>query len=172
MANGLSIWEEQQLINLANKFIDQVKTAIYNKPIDRYTKRMGSFAAPVNASGRLAASAQYEFTDSAIEVSVYSYIYFLIYGRKPSVKLPPQQRIEEWIKVKGFSANPFAVMVSIAQNGTSIWQRHKGQDSGLLSDIDIEMDLQKLNEALSQKYVSQIADEISKTFVNLNLKAA
>lgn len=164
MASGsLSIWEEQTLINLANKFIEQVKEAIYNKPVERYTERMGNFRAPVNATGRLAASVQYDFIDNAIEVSCFSYVHYLLYGRRPG-GIPPVNKIEDWIKVKGFQANPYAVAISIAENGTSIWQRWKGENSGLFDDVDIDTELKDLEEKLSQRYVSELADVIVKEF--------
>lgn len=141
-------FEKIELQKIADDFIRQVQYAIKNKPIDRYSKRLGNFSSSVNASGELHDSLEKELTPDGIKVTCLAYIDYLIYGRPPG-GIPPTDKIQSWLDAKGFDYNVYAVSSNIGQFGSTIWQRHKGADSGLLADIDISDAFDELENKLS-----------------------
>lgn len=155
----LTLTEQNELRKIADEYIRQVVDAIKNKPIERKGQQ-GNFSAPVNASGKLADSVQSELFASGIRVTALGYIDTLIYGRKPGT-MPPVSAIESWMQAKGLGGSPYGIAHNIGRYGSTIWQRWQGQDSGLLSDVDIERQLTELDDWLAEKYGNLVFAELA-----------
>ena len=149
---------------MAKDFTAQVKDAIANKPITRRTPSKGQFSSPAKASGDLIESIRTEFDDDGFSVLCSWYIMTLIYGIEPKKARPPISVIEKWIQDKGLDISPWAVFYGIYNNGSSIWQEHKGADSGLLSDVNIEARIEEVKRQLVLKQFDEISSEIYSLF--------
>lgn len=174
----LSLFEQNILSELVDDFINQVLNAIKNKPIDRISLRFNrstgeydrkSFKAVVNSSGRLYDSVQKRFYDDGVVVRCEEYINKLIYGVPPGEPVSKTD-IQRWMDDKGLPPlgykTPGSELISTKLNnfGSSIFLAHNGQDSGLLSDINIEASLENLKSKLTSNYANQVAAEIVETF--------
>jgi len=128
-------------------YMQQVRDAILYKPVERRSRYMGTFAAPVNATGRLANSLGYEVTEFGGYVYCSDKIDYVLYGRPPGKK-PPIQPLAEWVRAKGLQISPYAVSENIGRFGTTIWQRWQGEESNLLEDVNIEEELKTAAQAI------------------------
>lgn len=158
---ALSIYEKQALKEFADKYVSEVRKAIYKKKVARRRTLLPTrFSAPVNATGSLAKSIKYKMRSNGnVDFISNNYLYWLIYGRKQSEKMPPISAIKSWMKAKGISekeVSPFAIANSIAKNGSSIYRRYKGQQSNLLNDIPIDEMLNELYSKMGDGYVQVI----------------
>ena len=161
----LTLYEQQILKKVSVSFIKQVRDAIANKPIDRIGRnRDGSvrqFRSVVNSSGKLLNSIQDEIKDSEIIVTAFAYVNKLIFGDKPG-KSPTIDQIENWLVDKKLdnSYEPLSIIYRYHREGSSIYRKHQGKNSGLFSGVTIENELKVAMEALSKLNVSKVADEI------------
>ena len=172
---ALSIYEKQALKEFADKYVSEVRKAIYKKKVARRRTLLPTrFSAPVNATGSLAKSIKYKMRSNGnVDFISNNYLYWLIYGRRPNTKPIPKRRkgssgggksefissIESWMKAKGINTNevsPFAIANSIAKNGSSIYRRYKGQQSNLLNDIPIDEMLNELYSKMGDGYIQVI----------------
>lgn len=150
----LTQFEKVALKRFGDAYAGKVVDAIKNKKVERYTNFKGNFSAVVNTTGRLANSVNVKADGDEVGVYALEYIQYLVYGRPPSKKWPPVDKIGGWISNKGLGLNKWATSNNIRLRGSSIWQRWKGQNSGLL-DFDY-----------SAEY-SQLTAEIMRGFGNL-----
>jgi hypothetical protein len=158
-----TLFEEQCLREVADEFSRQVVNAIKTKKIRRRSRKPGRgiFEAEVNATGKLAESVHHEFTDEGIQVLCNSYIDKLIFGQPPGEPVNVSD-LQKWIDAKGLDYDAQSLARQIYLYGSSIYAEHQGQDSGLLSDVDISNNISRLQEKLTSKY----ADEIALKLVN------
>lgn len=160
----LTIFEKSLFEDLANDFIAQVKNAIQTKQVTRKTKAKGQFSSTVNASGRLANSLRMELDDAGLSVLCLSYIDALVYGAPPQRIETTVFEIENWLNVKGLDYNAANVMSNLQKYGSSIFQEHNGQNSGLLDDVNIDSKLETLKQKLTLKMVEEISSQIVEQF--------
>ena len=145
--------------------------AIRSKPIRRRTPAQGSFEAPVNASGRLAESVESVLEGNTLNIKANDYIWYLVFGRPPTSSMGSGEvypAIVQWLEDKGLDISPYAVTHNIHKYGTSIWQEHQGNESGLIDDI---LTQQAIDE-LADKLVSVLDDGIRIQLFNAFEKAA
>lgn len=142
-----------------NNFVEQVKNAIKTKNVNRFTKRKGSFTAPVNNTGNLINSIRIYSTEEEIKVWCAGYVLTLIYGRQPGT-MPPVDKIDSWLQSKGINANAFAVAKSMQEFGSSIWQANHGSDSGLFSEVDLTEPIENLKRMIALTQLTKINSEL------------
>jgi hypothetical protein len=130
----LSLYQVQELNQILSELTDNIANAIRTKQVKRRSKGLGQFEAPVNASGNLADSIEYEIGENEIRVMALSYIDNVIYGTPPGTKTEVSE-IERWLAHKGLSYNPATVSQNIDRYGSSIWQEFQGSESNLLEDF-------------------------------------
>lgn len=168
----LTPFEINVLEQVGNEFVKQVREAIKTKSISRARiKRlpgggisMENFSAPVNNTGSLANSVRVDPIENGIQVLCNGYIDTLIYGRKPGT-FPPNNPVESWLSSKGLSGfSSYAISNNMEKYGNSIWRVHKGQDSGLLADVDITMILEKAKRDIAQNKIADIANQLLTDF--------
>jgi hypothetical protein len=159
----LTLFEQHELHRVTDDFIRQVRRDIQTKHIKRKSRGLGEFSAVVNASGRLADSVEDELYDDGIRVYCLSYIDKLIYGQPPGEAVSLTD-IESWMIEKDLDYNPATVAENIYRYGNSIWQKHRGENSGLLSDVNIEVSLSELETKLSEELAGLIANQIIQNF--------
>lgn len=168
----MGILSEQQRIAL-DKFAKQatidMKLAVRTKKISNGRQ------SAVNASGSLDESIGYKLLPDGVEIYGNDYVYYLVYGRRGG-NAPPFQSIREWIDDKGIVPDrgstdedkdgmAWAIVKTIAKEGTSIYKTFNGQDSGLFADIFDEESLAELGEqlmaAVSLEFESMIFNEFN-----------
>lgn len=163
---GLSVSQKIVLDKFAKQFIAQAKLDIRTKKVSNYRK------SPVNASGELDRSFEYRITDNGMEILANDYVYYLLYGRKPGRK-PPFQAIRDWIDQKGIVPNEgntsanrdslaWAIVKSIANKGTSIYQTFAGSNSGLLDESFDPEALKQLEKELTEATLVRFESEVFK----------
>ncbi len=161
----MTVYEQNLLEELGQWYADQVKDAIKNKPIERSTKAQGSFSAVANATGRLAESLRFEVSEEALEVFALDYIDKLVFGQAPSrLDNVSVFEIEEWIRAKGLELSSVSVMYNLQKNGSSIWQKWQGENSGLLNDISLEEQITQVKEKLVLKTTADIKSDFFSQF--------
>lgn len=160
----MSIIIQEILKRNASEIAANVVDAIKNKPITRYTKAKGKFSSVANASGNLAKSVRYTINENGFKIWAYDYIDTLIYGRKPTSGGGDGavfRAIVEWLPFKAPELNPYAVTSNIHKYGTSIWQEHKGKDSGLLANAINESVIIRIKTELANAYVKELVGQIT-----------
>lgn len=163
----MTVFEQHILSDLASWYIQQVRDAIKTKPITRKTKKQGEFSAVVNASGKLSDSLRFDISDKAINIYCLSYIDKLIYGQAPGrIDNTSVFEIENWIATKGLNLNAVSVMNNLQANGSSIYQKHLGANSGLLSGISLEQKVNEAKEKLTLLSVKEIKEDFLNQFKN------
>jgi len=166
----LSVHEAQAIREFTDAYLVEFKKAIETTQVKRKTPSKGSFSAPVDSSGSLAASGAGRFTGTDLEITVNGYIQYLIFGRGPSKKLPPITEIEQWMAQRGITdVSPWAIAQSIAKNGSSIFQAYKGQPSNLLESIPLDDLLNDLSNKLGEDAALQAMTDILNQFQIANL---
>lgn len=149
----LTQFEKAALKRFGDAYAEKVVHAIKNKKVERYTSFRGNFSSVVNASGRLANSVNVKEANDEVGVYALEYINKLIYGERPG-STPNFQSFSEWKRAKKVGGSVQQLIRAYRRGGSSIWQRWKGQNSGLL-DFDY-----------SAEY-SQLTAEIMRGFGNL-----
>jgi hypothetical protein len=163
----LTIYEQNILKKVTTSFIKQVRDALATYPIERlgYDRdgRQRLFRSPANSSGRLSNSVADEVTDNEIWVTALSYIEKIIYGDKPGWS-PTVNVIEKWIGEKKdpklYDYNPISIVNRYYREGSSIYRRHQGKNSGVFSKVNIEKELATAIEELSKYKLSEITNDI------------
>ncbi len=157
----MTIFEQEIFNEIAQDYIQQFKNAIQTKPVKRKTKAKGDFEAVVNASGNLANSPRIELTENELNIYVAGYIDQLIYGQAPSRVDTTVFEIENWMNSKGLEYSAVSVLDNLQKYGNSIFQKFNGEDSGLLSDINIEGSIEKAKQNLILKKIKEITNGIN-----------
>lgn len=166
---GLSFAEMAAFQRFAEQIIIDLKDAIMNKPISNFG------TSPVDASGRLHDSLEWDFTETGVQVIANDYIYYLEYGRKPTVGGGSSSgsgeslydQIRQWIKDKGIY-NPnytnetlaFLITRKIHREGTTIWRQNKGKPSGLIESAIHDQAILDLSDELGNTLISLVTSEI------------
>ena len=157
--------EREVLKRNAESIAGNIVKAIKTKPIKRRTKKKGDFTGVVNASGALASSVKIKYTETGFQIWANDYIDALIFGRKPTTgggDGAVLRAITRWIPIKGLTGmNAYAATSNIHKFGTSIWQYHKGKDSGLLSDAINKSVITKMSAELTSAFVKSVTEEVS-----------
>ncbi len=96
-------------------------------------------------------------------ISVPNHWRFSITGRGPG-NLPPVDRMRDWISDIGSGASPWAVALSIAANGTLLWQRGGNQDK---TDKIFKSMEAEATERLEVFYTSLVEGSIEKEIAQL-----
>lgn len=168
----LTDYERLVLDGIRDRYISRVVDAIKNKMVKRarvVRDKNGNvsftpFEATVNNTGALANSVRGEIENDVLLVKANGYIDTLIYGRAPNPQ-PPVDKIEDWMNQKGLqNYSAWGIARNIAMYGNSIWRVHRGADSGLLSDIDLDAILAQAKEDLKGHYIESIASELLVSF--------
>ena len=128
---------------------------------------------PSNASGRLAASVEVRPTDKGGQVVANKYIEQLVYGRGPTQKQGQGElraAIRRWIDDKGINSDipkdslAFLIARKIHREGTALYRRTGGQDSGLLDEALNEQRIIALLDGLGSELEARITSEVMRTF--------
>jgi hypothetical protein len=160
----LSNIQNEVLKNTAEDIAANIVFAIRNKPIKRYTEAKGEFQSVANATGALARSIRIEYTPTGFRIWAYDYIDAIIYGRRPTTgggNGAVLTAITRWIPFKAPGLNAYAVTSNIHKYGTSIWQQHRGKDSGLLANAINKSVISKLNADLASYLSNDIMEKVS-----------
>lgn len=145
----------------AEQTAELVRKAIREKDVTGY--------GPSNASGKLVNSVEIEYHDSGFRILAEHYVYYLIYGRKPG-RFPNITAIRSWIQDRGIKSelpiNSLAYLIArkIAEEGSSVWRRYKGADSGLLDDALSDERIDAFLEQFGDEIVSRVRSEVLVTF--------
>lgn len=174
----LTVAQEVVIEIFAKQLIDRIGLAIRNKPINRTSVRYENgqrittdFTSPVNATGKLLRSLRFEITETHLIIHGENYAYFLIYGRKPTQakgKGTVKEEILKWIRAKNISSEisekslAFLISRKIHREGTSIYIKHKGQNSGLIDNILTKEIIDEFN----RKFTAQLETELQAEFGN------
>jgi len=180
----LTLSQQVLFENFAKSVIEQIKIILKTKNIPRKSVRYeggerteSTFAAPVQSSGRLAASLNFEITDDAILIKGEGYIYTLIYGRKPTSSKgtwkSANEDIKKWIRAKGIQAdiseNQLAYLITrkITREGNSIYLFSGSKNSGLLNNVLTDA----LKKEFNSNFTKSVKDGIVKEFNGNELNA-
>lgn len=98
-----------------------------------------------------------------MDITVPDHWMFTITGRKPG-KMPPVDRIADWLSDIGSDASPWAVALTIANDGTLLWQ--KGGKKDKTDKVFVEMESEAL-ERLEDFYKSLVEGSIEKEIAGL-----
>lgn len=172
----LTVGQHIVVERLAEAILFAIRSAYVNKPLKRISLRFENgkqvrreFQAPVNASGNLSAQTRYEISDTSLIFYAPSYIYELIYGKRPATNASDidhnlESGIRSWIDKKGVESEKFdkdqltyLIANKIQKYGNSIWLYGRGQDSGLLNNIITP----NLIKDYNSKFTRQLEIEIS-----------
>lgn len=174
----LSLGQQLVIEQFAKQIVMNVVGILKTKNIDRKSVRYEegkriekSFKSGVNASGNLVRSVRFELTETNLIVYANDYIYYLIYGRKPTGSGGNgtlKDRIRGWIDEKGItpddgiSKDTLAFLISrkIHREGSAIYLYFKGQNSGLLNNILTESLIKTYND----KFTQQLNEEFATIF--------
>jgi len=160
------------LEGIRDKYIAEVVNAIKTKMIKRakvVRDKNGNvsfqpFGSTVNNTGSLANSIRGEISNDTLIVKGNGYIDTLIYGRAPNPQ-PPVDKIEEWMNSKGLAGfSAWGIARNIAMYGNSIWRVHRGSDSGLISDIDLDAILAAAKAEIMGYEIEAAANELLSSF--------
>ena len=149
MLTALSPSEQIIVRKFAEDTAELVRKAIRAKDVTGH--------GPSVASGRLVNSVEIEYHDTGFRILAEHYIYYLIYGRKPG-RFPNITAIRSWIQDRGIKTelpiNSLAFLIArkIAEEGSSVWRKYHGADSGLLAEA--------INDERTQAFVDQLGDEV------------
>lgn len=161
MLDRLSPSEAVLVRAFAEQTAELVRKAIREKDVTGY--------GPSNASGKLVNSVEIEYHDSGFRILAEHYVYYLIYGRKPG-RFPNITAIRSWIQDRGIKSelpiNSLAYLIArkIAEEGSSVWRRYKGADSGLLDDALSDERIDAFLEQFGDEIVSRVRSEVMVTF--------
>lgn len=161
MLDRLSPSEAVLVRTFAEQTAELVRKAIREKDVTGY--------GPSNASGKLVNSVEIEYHDSGFRILAEHYVYYLIYGRKPG-RFPNITAIRSWIQDRGIKSelpiNSLAYLIArkIAEEGSSVWRRYKGADSGLLDDALSDERIDAFLEQFGDEIVSRVRSEVMVTF--------
>lgn len=177
---SLNFAQMAALQRFAENVIRELQDAIRNKPISNFK------TSPVDASGKLHDSLEWDFTEDGLVILANDYIYHLEYGRKPTAEGAAAggmgeslyDQILKWMNVKGiFNLNmtqeslAFLITRKIHKEGTTIWRENKGEPSGLLESAINDDAILDLSDELAISMVSLVTSEILKDIELKNLNA-
>jgi hypothetical protein len=175
----LTLSQQVLIEQFAQKVITDLKIILKTKPIPRKSvkyengvKKESTFQAPVSASGKLANSLRYEITDTQLVIYSEDYIYFSVYGRKPSVNGTKPGKlidsIKQWIKDKpitsDISENQLAYLITrkIHREGSSIYLFSGKKNTGLLDNVITNEMIKDFNDKFTKQIEADIAAEFKK----------
>lgn len=160
----LTIFETVVLQKAAKTIVNGIKINITNKKIGNWGR------SAVNSSGALAASLRFELTDKGFNVIAYDYIYSLVFGKTPQeVRAQPQKtlysEIYNWIAQKPLIVDNRAkaassIVRAMRKNGTTIYQKFGGGNTGLITDVLDDAFIEDLKEELSGAILKEFTDSI------------
>jgi hypothetical protein len=164
----LSLSQIAELRQYMAELTDRISNTIRTKPVKRKSKGLGSFEAPVNASGALADSIDFEIGEGEIKILANSYIDKLITGQPPG-DFPPIFEIDNWLGRKGLPYSSFAVSNNIGKYGNSIFQEWQGAESNLLEDYVLNGEIrteivQNLIDRVQEYSIEAMTDKILEQF--------
>jgi len=149
------IGTREALEQFGARLVEECKNAILTKDLTGY--------GPSVATHNLVNSIRYEVTDNSLTIYALGYEAFLQKGRKPG-GAPPISAILQWIDAKGIvsydgisrESLAFLIARAIARNGTTIYQKYGGNDSGLFADVINTNLLIEIEEALKFAYLTMV----------------
>lgn len=170
---------QEILIELfAKQLVKNIGDAIKSKPISRTSVKYengqritNDFTAPVNATGKLLRSLRFELTDTSLIIWGEDHAYFLIYGRKPTSgkgSRTVKDEILKWIRAKGIKSEiedktlAFLIARKIHREGSSIYIKHKGSNSGLLDSVLTK----EIIDDFNSKFTAQLETDLKSEFGN------
>ncbi|MEY2868149.1 MAG: hypothetical protein RIR01_567 [Bacteroidota bacterium] len=174
----------QQIIieQFAAKVVAEIKQVLKTKPLTRKsvryengTRKESTFQSPVSASGKLANSVRFELTDTELIIYSDDYIYFSIYGRKPTTNLGSgtlKDKIKKWISDKGIQSDidkdtlAFLISRKIHREGNSLYLFSGKKNSGLLENIITSQMINEYNSKFTKQLELDIKSEFLKDFGN------
>lgn len=132
-----SVFLSSALEEYLNPLAAQYSEALRSKPIKRKRLDGSGFESPALATGRLANSVRVEIdaAQSAAYIVALYYVEFVVYGRRAG-GMPPIERIRDWMIAKGMDGDPWALALSIAESGTSIFREFQGAASNVFEDVN------------------------------------
>lgn len=173
----LTVAQEIVISNFAKELIQRFGDAIRNKPLARTSVRyvngemvMTNFSATANASGKSVRSLSYEITDKALIIKGEESIFTLIHGRKPTENSGSgsvKDAIRDWVRAKGIVSSDisedslvFLISRKIHREGSSIYIRNKGANSGLLTNVLNEQILDDFNSKFTAQLIKEFQAEL------------
>lgn len=159
----LTVFESFILGKYAKAGVDGIRLNITNKDL---TGRGSS-----NSSGDLYKSIRYEITDTGFVIYAYDYIYSLVFGESPSEVSAKGYKslfgeILKWIDQKpvpyqGKKETVAGNMVkSMRKNGTLIWQKFGGANTGLVYEVIDDTFIEDLTDDLAGAIIKGFTDSI------------
>lgn len=171
----LTLSQQVVLSNFAKDLVELVKVQIKSKPIKRVSVRQDkgkvtryTFNSPVNASGSLLSSITYELTDTSLILKGNDYIYYLLYGRKPtrnSGNGSLKNDIKSWMRSKGIrptdgiSEDTLAFLITrkIHRYGSSIYLSRQPKPE-LLQNVLNNTLINNYNAKFTQQLEEELRD--------------
>lgn len=158
----LTVFESFILGKYAKAGVDGIRMNITNKNLTGHGAS--------NSTGSLYKSVRYELTENGFVIYAYDYIYALVFGESPAeVKAKGKglfSEILQWIDdkpvpYKGKKETVAGNMVrSMRKNGTLIWQKYHGSNTGLVSEVIDDTYIENLIDDLAGAIVKGFTDSI------------
>lgn len=148
----------EEILSIMEELARQYSKALKNKPIQRIGRKDNkpySFTAVPYSSGKLANSVQVDAYYLKYNISALHYVHYIEYGRRPGT-YPPVNAISQWMKKKGFAGSTYPIARSMYEYGSTIYQRYKGENSGIFDEIDIDKAMKKIEEAISNSVLKDL----------------
>lgn len=143
----------QSVEQVINKFLNDVAKNIIKQQKERKMRASGKSAASLKVV-KDKAGKQHLVGDESF--------YFQIHGRAPG-KMPPIEKMIEYVRVKRLKASPWALAKSIAKKGTLIWQgKRKGLNIKEAYEPLEEPFIENLTKALMNETFKSIQKGIKK----------
>lgn len=174
----LTLSQQILIEKFAEEIIDNLRKELNTKQIPRKSVRYEkgvrtetTFSAPVSASGNLAKTLRYDFENNELVIYGQDYIYYLVYGRKPTINKGSgivKQEIKQWIRDKGIVStikeNQLAYLISrkIHREGNSIYLFSGKNNTGLLDNVITTEMVKEFNDKFTKQIEVDIAEEFKK----------
>ena len=173
----LTVSQEIVISNFAKELINRLSEAIRNKPLARTSVRYvngervtNNFSATANTTGKSIRSLSYEITNEALIIKGEESIFTLIHGRKPTRESGTgsvRDAIRDWVRAKGIVSDDiseeslvFLIARKIHREGSSIYIRNNGGNSGLLTSVLNEQVLNDFNSKFTAQLIKEFEQEL------------
>lgn len=174
----LTLSQQILIEKFAEEIIDNLRKELNTKQIPRKSVRYEkgvrtetTFSASVSASGNLAKTLRYDFENNELVIYGQDYIYYLVYGRKPTINKGSgivKQEIKQWIRDKGIVStikeNQLAYLISrkIHREGNSIYLFSGKKNTGLLDNVLTKQMIDTFNDKFTKQLEADLAEEFKK----------
>jgi len=147
---------------IVNAYLEQTKKDLVTSYLEKGLKASGKYEKGLSSS--------VEDTGHSIKAVIESehHVWFMEEGRKPNKKQTPQQArslgkiLEQWVKDKGISVNPYAAAWKIVREGIQVPNQYNPGD--VVEDVVTNDWFDGLVAQLGDNYIRTITTEVERLF--------